>query len=124
MQNIHDIVNTVKDALTGKKRQTMIISTILITMTICACIIALFQKIHQSKKETVPAEEKELVIDQPLLLPDSPAVPKGYIFSREKNGRWDTSDALQWFTIPGKNAVDELGKANDRIDSDITGAAP
>jgi hypothetical protein len=80
------------------------------------------QKSKALKKTAI--DPKKLVIDQPLLVPDGPAVPNGYITSRTPAKSWTEKDIEQWFTEPDKEEVEKLGDANDRIINEIIGAAP
>lgn len=64
------------------------------------------------------------MLDQPLLVPDGPAVPNGYVTSRQTEKHWSDEDVEQWFTEPDREEVEKLGDANDRIINEIIGAAP
>ena len=60
------------------------------------------------------------MLDQPLLVPDGPAVPNGYVTSRQTEKHWSDEDVEQWFTEPDRQEVEKLGDANDRIINEIT----
>lgn len=69
-------------------------------------------------------EETKLVIDQPLMIPEGPIVPSGYITNRKTEKNWSDEEVENWFTLPDSEEVEKLGKANDRIINEIIGAAP
>lgn len=111
----------IKELFTGDKKIVAYVSCALILMTCTALTVFIVQK---TKKPAAVQNERELVADQKLLVPDGPEVQKGYITARRTKDKWDDSDAERWLTLPSKKELDDLGRANDRLVLDITGAAP
>lgn len=124
MVSFSDIIENIKDAFSGNRRTAIVVMAILIVMTIAAVVIVIVVKDTPNETEVKAVVEEPLKADQPLLIPPSPAVPEGYIYSRERDGKWTDEDAAEWFTLPSQSTLDELSSANDRIATDITEAAP
>jgi hypothetical protein len=111
-----------KELFTGDKKYTAYISCALILMTCAALVIFITQK--SRKPVVIQNSERELIADQKLLIPDGPETQKGYVTARHTTDKWDDADAERWLTIPSKKELDDLGRADDQIVLDITGAAP
>lgn len=116
------LLDTIKELFTGEKKHIAWISCALICMTCAALVIFVVQK----GKKPVAAQngERELTVNQKLLVPDGPEVQKGYITSRQSKPEWDDSETERWLTVPSKKELSALGRTNDRIVSGLTGAAP
>ncbi|HAH62070.1 MAG TPA: hypothetical protein DCL73_08235 [Treponema sp.] len=112
----------IKELFTGDKKITAYVSCALIIMTCTALTVFIVQK--TKKPAAVQSGERELVADQKLIVPDGPEVQKGYITARRTKDKWDDADAERWLTLPSKKELDDLGRANDQLVLDITGAAP
>lgn len=124
MVDLSEMLDNIRDAFTGNRRTAIAVTVILVVMTISAVIIVITTFGKKSDATPQAAAELPLTPDQPLLLPPSPVVPDGYLYSRERGGIWSEQDAVDWFTPPTQGTLDELSTANDRIATEITGAAP
>jgi hypothetical protein len=113
----------IKQFFTGDKKIVAYISSALILMTCTAFFVFIVQKTKKTA-EPVRNSERKLVADQKLLIPDGPEVQKGYITSRQTKDKWNDADKARWLTLPSRKELDDLGRANDQIVLDITGAAP
>ena len=95
MQDFNEILENIKFFLQENKKKTIFICSLLIFMTFCALIVL---SISGKKKKLPPIEpQKELVIDQKLLIPDGPVVPDGYITERKTQKNWSEDDIEKWF---------------------------
>jgi hypothetical protein len=112
----------IKELFTGERKAAAYVSCVLILMTCTALTVFIVQK--AKKPAVIQNTERELVADQKLLIPDGPETQKGYITARRTKDKWDDADAERWLTLPSKKELDDLGRANDRMVLDITGAAP
>ena len=122
MQDFNEILENIKFFLQENKKKTIFICSLLIFMTFCAVIVL---SISGKKKKLPPIEpQKELVIDQKLLIPDGPVVPDGYITERKTQKNWSEDDIEKWFTTPTEQEIQKLSDTNDRTVSEIIGAAP
>ena len=122
MQDFNEILENIKFFLQENKKKTIFICSLLIFMTFCALIVL---SISGRKKKLPPIEpQKELVIDQKLLIPDGPVVPDGYITERKTQKNWSEDDIEKWFTTPTEQEIQKLSDTNDRTVSEIIGAAP
>lgn len=124
MIDIQDYIDNFRD-LIDEHRKIAIISCValLLLLIIVACIaIGLESKANYIKKHKI--EEKKLVLDQSLMIPEGPIVPSGYITNRKTEEKWPEEEVEKWFTLPDSEEVEKLGKANDRIINEIIGAAP
>lgn len=124
MVDLSEMFDNIRDAFTGNRRTAIAVTAILVVMTISAVIIVITTFGKKDKITPQAAVELPLKPDQTLLLPPSPVMPDGYLYSRERGGVWSEEDAFEWFTSPTQGSLDELSTANDRIATEITGAAP
>lgn len=106
------------------KKQTIFVCSILIFMTLCGFFILLLSTSQQEKKETKVINQKNLVIDQELLIPNELTINNKYTHVREKKEKWSEEEANEWFTVPDETEIEKLSQANDKIVKDIIGAAP
>lgn len=106
------------------KKQTIFVCSILIFMTLCGFFILLLSTSQQEKKETKVINQKNLVIDQELLIPNELTINNKYTHVRQKKEKWSEEEANEWFTVPDETEIEKLSQANDKIVKDIIGAAP
>ena len=106
------------------KKQTIFVCSILIFMTLCGFFVLLLSTSQQEKKETKVINQKNLVIDQELLIPNELTINNKYTHVREKKEKWSEEEANEWFTIPDETEIEKLSQSNDKIVKDIIGAAP
>lgn len=106
------------------KKQTIFVCSILIFMTLCGFFILLLSTSQQEKKETKVINQKNIVIDQELLIPNELTINNKYTHVREKKEKWSEEEANEWFTVPDETEIEKLSQSNDKIVKDIIGAAP
>lgn len=121
--SIQDIAGTIRDFLIENRKKTMLFCALLIFMTLCALAV-LVAAGSRRKDGGRPEPPRQLVLDQPLLVPAGPAAPDGYALSREPPERWTDEEVGRWFTVPAGQEVEKLGGSNDRMILEIIGAAP
>ena len=106
------------------KKQTIFVCSILIFMTLWGFFVLLLSTSQQEKKETKVINQKNLVIDQELLLPNELTINNKYTHVRQKKEKWSEEEANEWFTVPDETEIEKLSQSNDKIVKDIIGAAP
>jgi hypothetical protein len=106
------------------KKQTIFVCSILIFMTLCGFFALLLSTSQQEKKETKVINQKNLVIDQELLIPNELTINNKYTHVRQKKEKWSEEEANEWFTVPDETEIEKLSQSNDKIVKDIIGAAP
>ena len=106
------------------KKQTIFVCSILIFMTLCGFFVLLLSTAQQEKKETKVINQKNLEIDQELLIPNELTINNKYTHVREKKEKWSEEEANEWFTIPDETEIEKLSQSNDKIVNEIIGAAP
>ena len=106
------------------KKQTIFVCSILIFMTLCGFFVLLLSTSQQEKKETKVINQKKLVIDQELLIPNELTINNKYTHVRQKKEKWSEEEANEWFTVPDETEIEKLSQSNDKIVKDIIGAAP
>lgn len=106
------------------KKQTIFVCSILIFMTLCGFFVLLLSTSKQEKKETKVINQKNLVIDQELLIPNELTINNKYTHVRQKKEKWSEEEANEWFTVPDETEIEKLSQSNDKIVKDIIGAAP
>lgn len=84
--DFQELLDNLRDFLEENRKMAVIVCSGLCLLMMLMLIAVCIQ--NSSKKKLSVHEEKKLVLDQPLLIPDGPTVPKGYITSRktEKTG--------------------------------------
>lgn len=106
------------------RKQTILVCSVLIFMTLCGFFILLLSTSQQEKKGTKVINQKNLVIDQELLLPNELTINNKYTHVRQKKEKWSEEEANEWFTVPDETEIEKLSQSNDKIVKDIIGAAP
>ena len=106
------------------RKQTIFVCSVLIFMTLCGFFILLLSTSQQEKKGTKVINQKNLVIDQELLLPNELTINNNYTQVRQKKEKWSEEEANEWFTVPDETEIEKLSQSNDKIVKDIIGAAP
>ena len=125
MIDFQSVREHIQELLFGSKKKIVALCVILIFMTLCAVILLSVQVSAPEKKGGALSDsDRKLVIDQPLVGPESPASPDGYSTARKTPERWSGKDVEKWFTVPDRTEIEALGRANDRRIEEIIGAAP
>lgn len=96
----------------------------IITLLILVLILVLFISISSNKNKKEIVSDNNLILTENMLIPDGPEVQTNYKNSRTTEDKWSQEEADKWFTIPSQKDLDNLNKTNEKIISDITGAAP
>lgn len=125
MIDFQSVREHIQELLFGSKKKIVALCVILIFMTLCAVILLSVQVSAPEKKGGALSDsDRKLVIDQPLVVPESPASPDCYSTARKTPERWSGKDVEGWFTVPDRTEIEALGRANDRRIEEIIGAAP
>lgn len=125
MIDFQSVREHIQELLFESKKKIVALCVILIFMTLCAVILLSVQVSAPEKKGGALSDsDRKLVIDQPLVVPESPASPDGYSTARKTPERWSGKDVEKWFTVPDRTEIEALGRANDRRIEEIIGAAP
>ena len=117
-----DFFDGIGSLFSGRKKYVAFISGTLILMTCIALTLFIAQKSKKTRR--APVAERTFSPTQELLAPDGPQEQKDYIASREAKDAWNDADTERWFTPPEGKEMEDLRRANDKIVSDILGAAP
>ena len=88
------------------KKQTIFVCSILIFMTLCGFFVLLLSTSQQEKKETKVINQKNLVIDQELLIPNELTINNKYTHVRQKKEKWSEEEANEWFTVPDETEIE------------------
>ena len=76
MIDFQSVREHIQELLFGSKKKTVALCVILIFMTLCAVILLSVQVSAPEKKGGALSDsDRKLVIDQPLVVPESPASP-------------------------------------------------
>ncbi len=127
MQILDDFKDTVSTIISENKKGTVIIGGLLLFLCLSALILFLGQTFSFSSKPKAAAPktpEAPLVLSQPLMIPEGPVLPQGYVESRIPRQNWRQDAVTEWFTVPDQKTIDDLEKANDTFITDIVGSAP
>ena len=124
MIDVQEYLDKLRDLVDENRKLTLAVAGGLILILVLLLILLVMSENKKTAARNAAIESKMLVLDQPLLVPDGPAVPNGYVTSRQTEKHWSDEDVEQWFTEPDREEVEKLGDANDRIINEIIGAAP
>lgn len=126
LEKIKDIFIDLKDKFLDfyeeNKKLTIIILSFLGLILICLILLISLSGKNKKKVKTVPGQE--LVLTEPLVIPDGPELPRDYNTTRKTKENWTDEEAESWFTIPGDKEIEYLSRSNDNLVNEIIGAAP
>ncbi len=118
---IKNLLIKIQDFIQENTKKTLIICCALILILLCAVIILCVSAKNDGKAKTKTPQT--LILKDEPLIPPAPSSPKGYITNRKTQKNWSNEEIKKWFTLPDENEIQKLSEANDKIISDITGAA-
>lgn len=125
MEWIDTIKDTVRECLRKNTRITAVAASILLLLAILALAagIAHEQKTAQKKPAVLPEQIPFSAVGQ-FFPPKKGNLTEEYYFSREQSSSWSQGEFDRWFSVPEKDSVEKLGRANEKIADEILGAAP
>lgn len=119
---IVSLFEIIRDYCRDNKRNAILFASLGASiLLLLILILCLLPKGKNKNKDIAP---KEIVLTEPLLVPDGPEIHRDYNISRQTRDKWTDEQAEEWFTVPGEKDIESLEKANDNIINDITGATP
>jgi hypothetical protein len=65
-----------------------------------------------------------LELSAPLVPPEEPGIPEGYLLWRTRREAWDDTEAERWFIPTGEAALKDLHRANQELIDDLLRSAP
>jgi hypothetical protein len=65
-----------------------------------------------------------LELSAPLVPPEEPGVPEGYLLWRTRRETWDADEAERWFIPTGEAALKDLHQAKQALIDDLHRSAP
>jgi hypothetical protein len=65
-----------------------------------------------------------LDLSAPLVPPEEPGIPEGYLLWRTRREAWDSADAERWSIPTGEAALKDLHQANQELIDDLLRSAP
>ena len=65
-----------------------------------------------------------LELSAPLVPPEEPGIPEGYLLWRTRREAWDDTEAERWFIPTGEAALKDLHQANQELIDDLLRSAP
>ncbi|MGN0728305.1 hypothetical protein [Treponema sp.] len=123
MNSLQEIKENIHSFLCENTKITVGISVLLLILTAAAVFSGFFQERGKPKEFVFPDEIPFSAVEE-FFPPEKDALTEEYYFSREQGASWDTDEFSRWFTVPSKENVEALGKANEKTASEILGAAP
>lgn len=118
-----DFFENIKSSLENHKKQTIIVCSVFIFMTLCALIVLFVSNYKPAQKKFTNFNQK-LELSETPLIPQSELYSESYISSRKTPKKWSKDEAKEYFTLPSKSEVQKLSNANDKIVNEILGATP
>lgn|SRR5574344_802781 len=124
MQQIDEVVDTVKKFVSEKGKLTVTLCAILIVLFVSAVIVGIVQCANRPQKRVTIPEVETAVSTDDMLKPAYGSLTEDYYFSRISGNKWTDEEVERWYTKPSEYEVDKLESANDALVNTITGAAP
>lgn len=127
MIEVQEILESIKNFLSERKVKTLVVCLVLVFMTLCALVVLAFQtpsKSDKKKRGKHSPEQRTLVLETPIFIPEGPAVPNEYITSNKSGEKWSENQIDEWFTFPNEAEISRLDSFNSGIVNDIIEAAP
>ena len=126
-ENIKDKFSEIKDAVLDwideNRKLAIIIAALILLILICLLLLAATTS-SSKKKKTETANTNELIINEQLLIPNGPELPRDYTLSRQTKEKWSDEDVEPWFTIPSEKEINALSQSNENMINEIIKAAP
>lgn len=123
MSGVQEILENIQNFLSERKVKTLVVCLVLVFMTLCALVILAFQMSSRSGKKS-QGEQRALVLETPIFVPEGPAVPNEYITSNKSGEKWSENQIDEWFTFPNEAEINRLDSFNNGIVNEIIEAAP
>lgn len=117
---IKNFFSKILSYLQENKKRTLIILISLLLLLLFILIISYCIK-NLGKESNY---KQQLYFSEELLIPEGPQTNEEYKVTRQTNETWSKEETDQWFTIPTTKEINILEKQNDKLVSDILGAAP
>ena len=120
---ISEIVDTLTEWIEENKKLAILAGSLILVIFLCLILLAAAAS-SAKKKKAKPVEEESLVINENLLIPNGPELPRDYTLSRQTKEKWTDEDVEPWFTLPSEKEINALSQSNDNMVNEIIKAAP
>ncbi|MCR4580175.1 MAG: hypothetical protein K5681_07505 [Treponema sp.] len=121
-EKISDLKDWLFDWIEENKKLALIIASLIFVILIC--LILLIVLASSGKKKEVKVPDQELIINEQLLIPNGPELPRDYTLSRQTKESWTDQEIEPWFTTPSEKEINSLSQSNDNMINEIIKAAP
>lgn len=122
-EKFSETTETLLDWFEENKKVAIIISSLVIVILLCLVLLAASVS-SAKKKKNAPRPRQELILSEPLLIPDGPELPRDYTLTRRTKEKWTDEEADPWFTVPSEKEIDSLSRSNESMVNEIIKAAP
>ncbi len=122
-EKISEIKDTVIDWIDENRKLAIIIASMILLILICLLLLAAATS-SSKKKKSEPVNKNELIINEQLLIPNGPELPRDYTLSRQTKEKWNEEDVEPWFTTPSEKEINALSQSNNNMINEIIKAAP
>ncbi|MCH5292612.1 MAG: hypothetical protein J1E07_02615 [Treponema sp.] len=122
-EKFSETTETLLDWIEENKKVAIIISSLVIVILLCLVLLAASVS-SAKKKKNAPRPRQELILSEPLLIPDGPELPRDYTLTRRTKEKWTDEEADPWFTVPSEKEIDSLSRSNESMVNEIIKAAP
>ena len=120
---ISEIVDNLTEWIEENKKLAILAGSLILVILLCLILLAAAAS-SAKKKKAKPVEEESLVINENLLIPNGPELPRDYTLSRQTKEKWTDEDVEPWFTLPSEKEINALSQSNDNMVNEIIKAAP
>ena len=132
MEALDNIKEKIQDFLQENTKLTVAVCAILLSFAVIAFILGAFSESSKKtkpkfgipKSASVEAALESVNVSESFFPPKKDSMTEEYYFTRELSSQWSEEEFDEWFTVPTKDKIEELGKANNKVADEILGAAP
>ena len=125
MEALDNIKEKIQDFLQENTKLTVAVCAILLSFAAIAFVMGMFsQPPKKAKNKVVLPEAIPFSAVEDFFKPKKENLTEEYYFTREQSSQWSEEEFDEWFTVPTKDKIEELGKANNKVTEEILGAAP
>ena len=122
-EKFSEITDTVVEWIDENRKMAIIAGGLIVIILLCLILLAAAVS-SEKKKKAQPVQEEGLVINEQLLIPNGPELPRDYTLSRQTKEKWTDEDVEPWFTTPSEKEINALSQSNENMINEIIKAAP
>lgn len=122
-EKFSEIKDAVLDWIDENRKMAFITAGLILVILLCLLLLVAASS-SAKKKKAKKVEPESLVINEGLLIPNGPELPRDYTLSRQTKEKWSDEELSPWFTTPTEKEINSLSQSNKNMINEIIKAAP